>query len=552
MANPSGDPALQRKKDYSAHCDTCKTLLLVGANWYHKPGSETDLCYSHWVDVPENEQASFVSIYEVSKLGKDRMSYKVGNHHRDGAPETRGREPRTWRFPLSPRSPRSSPRVRNSEEPRSPAKTIVAAPQYAQQDEVAREAKQEAEKLQNKILELKAQLEETQAQSQGAAASGAASWQKADPPVAAAAQEAAFGSEALEAKEEVLRKEQEEEKEAKLLRAQEEADRQEQVSTFRRCWQALEEKYTKAEETACVAKSRTVALAKDPRFQTVALSGGSGAVVMGTLGGSAGCAVGVASGAVVGMVPALLTFGLSIPAGAIICGTAGTCTGATVGGTAGLLAGMAAGNTVHLHRAEIKDGFLHVQAKVSDTMVYMKLRISSTAGATKARALEISEPLRTRASVVSTATQAKAGEAKEAVVKLAQVAKERVVEVASDRKVQVTAASAAAGGVALGAGGGLAGGVAGATVGLVPALFTFGLSIPAGFVLGGSAGMLVGGSVGTAAGGAAGYGAYTHSSDIKAMTGKASSKASMYAERVKEHATSVRAKIIGGGTGSTA
>merc|ERR1719384_102131 len=70
------------------------------------------------------------------------------------------------------------------------------------------------------------------------------------------------------------------------------------------------------------------------------------------------------------------------------------------------------------------------------------------------------------------------------------------MEVVSDKGVQATAASAVGGGAVLGAGGaatGLAvGGVVGAVVGVVPAIFTFGLSIPFCAVVGGGCGLAAG------------------------------------------------------------
>merc|ERR1712056_127228 len=62
-------------------------------------------------------------------------------------------------------------------------------------------------------------------------------------------------------------------------------------------------------------------------------------------------------------------------------------------------------------------------------------------------------------------------------------------------------------------GGMVCGGAAGALVGVVPALFTFGLSIPIGAVVGGGAGLFLGGAAGTsvgfAGGGAVGLTGYT-------------------------------------------
>lgn len=83
---------------------------------------------------------------------------------------------------------------------------------------------------------------------------------------------------------------------------------------------------------------------------------------------------------------------------------------------------------------------------------------------------------------------------------------------------KVTAASAAGGAVAVGVGGGcvgfVGGGLAGAACGVVPAIFTLGLSIPIGFLLGGGAGAVtgtaVGGSVGFVGGGTLGYSIYSN------------------------------------------
>merc|ERR1719188_1025044 len=91
----------------------------------------------------------------------------------------------------------------------------------------------------------------------------------------------------------------------------------------------------------------------------------------------------------------------------------------------------------------------------------------------------------------------------------------------SDKEVQATAASAAGGAVVLGTGGAatglVAGGVVGAAVGLVPAVFTFGLSIPVMAVVGGACGLTAGAAAGGTTGaiaGAGGYKAYAKREDI--------------------------------------
>merc|ERR1712232_836221 len=77
---------------------------------------------------------------------------------------------------------------------------------------------------------------------------------------------------------------------------------------------------------------------------------------------------------------------------------------------------------------------------------------------------------------------------------------------AGEKGVQVTAASAAGGAMAVGATGGaaglLVGGAAGAACGVPLAFFTFGLSIPVGAAIGGGAGLCAGSAAGGAVGGA--------------------------------------------------
>merc|ERR1712039_816587 len=98
----------------------------------------------------------------------------------------------------------------------------------------------------------------------------------------------------------------------------------------------------------------------------------------------------------------------------------------------------------------------------------------------------------------------------------------RAREIAKEKSFQVTAASAAGGAVTLGTTGGVAGlatgTVVGAAVGVVPALFTFGLSIPVFAAIGGTCGLVTGaaagGTVGAVGGGAAGYGAFQNREQI--------------------------------------
>lgn len=112
-------------------------------------------------------------------------------------------------------------------------------------------------------------------------------------------------------------------------------------------------------------------------------------------------------------------------------------------------------------------------------------------------------------------------------------------------KVQVTALSAAGGAVTVGATGGVMGmsigaGI-GAAVGVVPALFTFGLSIPIGAFMGGACGLctgtLIGGTTGLVGGGAVGSYAYEHKTEIDGAYKGVKAKVGGYATKVQDCAT---------------
>lgn len=142
-----------------------------------------------------------------------------------------------------------------------------------------------------------------------------------------------------------------------------------------------------------------------------------------------------------------------------------------------------------------------------------------------------------------------------------------VREVASDPKAQSATIGAAGGAATMGATGGAvglaSGSMAGAMVGLVPAIFTFGLSIPIGAVLGGGAGLCfgsaVGGTTGLVVGGAAGYkkdGISSGTKNVLAQVGdraqSAKEKASASLQFVQSSVQARgRAMIGGSGTGGT-
>jgi len=126
-------------------------------------------------------------------------------------------------------------------------------------------------------------------------------------------------------------------------------------------------------------------------------------------------------------------------------------------------------------------------------------------------------------------------------------------QLVSQKSFQATAGSAAGGAVTMGAGGGatglVAGGAVGALAGVPLALFTFGLSIPIGAVLGGGTGLVAGAATGATAGavggGAVGYGAYTKKDEIAGAAKLAQSKVSDGANFVKCKASGGASSVKG-------
>jgi len=130
------------------------------------------------------------------------------------------------------------------------------------------------------------------------------------------------------------------------------------------------------------------------------------------------------------------------------------------------------------------------------------------------------------------------------------------VTLVKDPHFQTVTISTAAGAVTFGAVGGAfgcAGGVVvGGAVGTVPALFTFGTSIPIGaFIgafLGTSAGAVTAGATGACAGGAAGHGAYLYRAQLKDGAMKVrmitTDKANKFTVSITTTATSTRKQIM--------
>merc|ERR1712070_213450 len=124
------------------------------------------------------------------------------------------------------------------------------------------------------------------------------------------------------------------------------------------------------------------------------------------------------------------------------------------------------------------------------------------------------------------------------------------VDFATTTKVGVTSSSAVAGAVVGGTTTGAFGTVVGAAVGVVPAIFTFGLSIPAGAVIGLCVGTTVGGGAGAVGGGALGYGGFTYRQEISDGAKSSWNKVSSKAEELKIAASTYRQGVSDGAQSS--
>eukprot|EP00747_Dinoflagellata_sp_TGD_P211037 gnl/TRDRNA2_/TRDRNA2_84244_c0_seq1.p1 gnl/TRDRNA2_/TRDRNA2_84244_c0~~gnl/TRDRNA2_/TRDRNA2_84244_c0_seq1.p1 ORF type:complete len:390 (-),score=95.27 gnl/TRDRNA2_/TRDRNA2_84244_c0_seq1:451-1557(-) len=267
-----------------------------------------------------------------------------------------------------------------------------------------------------------------------------------------------------------------------------------------------------SQPTACAPlsmKNRVIFIAKEPKFQTITVSAAGGSLILGTAGGAFGLTSGIFVGGAVGVVPALLTFGLSIPAGAAIGGGTGLFTGTVVGTGVGAVGGGAAGSVVYRYRAEIENGYITVKTKVLCTVKDTHSKALCTVEDAKTKTV------RAVLAKYEFARQSAQGVKLRICTKADQL-KSNTRDIITAPKFKTTATyaggGAVVGGTAGGAAGTVAGGAMGAAVGVIPALFTFGLSIPIGAAIGGGiglcAGTVTGGSAGAVCGGAVGYKRY--------------------------------------------
>jgi len=266
----------------------------------------------------------------------------------------------------------------------------------------------------------------------------------------------------------------------------------------------------------------SVSLVKSPQFQVVTLSTAGGAFAVGTVGGAFGCLTGVVVGAGSGLVPACVTFGLSLPLGSAIGGGIGVVTGTVIGVAVGAAAGSTTSYTTYKYRAELRDGFWKTTTTVFDGAAHAKNRVTETATymgkAVNTKVGEFTTVSQEYACGAAHAVKAYSKEASSKVGTRVLESKDAVIAAVRNPEYQKTAASAVGGAVMLGTAAGAAGTVAGTAVGIaagiIPALFTCGFSIPVGALIGGSMGLTVGSTAGTSAGFAAGGASYAYRTQI--------------------------------------
>jgi len=303
------------------------------------------------------------------------------------------------------------------------------------------------------------------------------------------------------------------------------------------------------------AQVQAMAMAGDRTVQVTAASAAGGTAAVGVGGAAAGALAGGALGGAIGLLPALFTFGLSIPIGAAIGGGCGVAVGGVVGSVAGGVGAGAVGHSAYKRRDEIMAAWAKAKSKTVEVHGTSKAWVACKATGLRQRAAQAHETAQARVHNAFGATRAR-------VTGAATSTRAKAVEIASDKAVQVTAASAAGGAAVVGTGaaatGMVAGGAIGAAVGVVPAVFTFGLSIPVCAAFGGGVGLFggatVGGAAGAVGGGAAGFGMYTKREAIGQSVQQGLAQMDGAASHMKKAATHsvdvVRARLVGG-TGGT-
>lgn len=298
---------------------------------------------------------------------------------------------------------------------------------------------------------------------------------------------------------------------------------------------ALAEAIEKVQVAVVDIRNQVVSIVRSPQFQTGTLVIAGSTVTVGAAGGAFGMAVGTVAGSAVGVLPALFTFGLSIPVGAVMGGAAGLCGGAAAGGSTGALAGAGA----FRYRVEIKDALIFIQKTAVEKAELGKANTITLVESTKAKAFQAVDAAKATVDGALVATRTKVEEASA----FAKTKSGEAVDFITGTKTGVACAAAAGGGIVGTVGGGAAGAASGAAVGLVPAVFTFGLSIPIGAVVGLCVGAATGGAAGVMGGGSVGYGGFAYRKELSDGATSAWTVACNAVDRVKGTAASAAEQL---------
>jgi len=303
-------------------------------------------------------------------------------------------------------------------------------------------------------------------------------------------------------------------------------------TTLRQLLMGSKRRAGNAVDTVMVCSQKTssavVATVMDPECERVACCAVGGTMVGATTGGAGGAVAGAALGTALGTVPALFTFGLSIPVGGLMGGGIGMTVGCTAGGTTGcIIGGMSFAYRKQIYSKALctYDGALNSRVAASFTFAMDSLMT-----------LLLDTTLRD----IGMGAQRCVGEAASATCESTKKTGSAMKAVVLDPEYEKTAGCAVGGALVFGTAGGAAatcaGAAMGAAVGVLPALFTFGLSIPVGAVVGGGMGMTIGSAAGGTAGLAAGGASFAYRKEIASSVKNLYSSAYTSVSSVKSRA----------------
>jgi len=204
--------------------------------------------------------------------------------------------------------------------------------------------------------------------------------------------------------------------------------------------------------------------------------------------------------------------------------------------------------------AKVPTSIMTNQGQLKDEQGSAIINVQKKAAALQRRGGEACVAVKNKALNVAGESKVKAGELADGALTLARASKVKAEALAKDARMQVTVASASVGGAAGGTCGAAAGlftgGALGAAAGIPVALFTLGLSIPVGAMLGGGFGLVAGGAAGTTVGattgGALGYGGFTKRAEIQAAIFAVRTQMRQAANSIKEVSTYFVARSYSG------